>query len=105
MTAWERNGRALRDIARKAVDLDGKFGPFWDEYLANGCDGHYSPLGLCCQIGNLGSKWLCPENKTTRWSITVKDEQTGECGTWDLRDLRRELEREAMGEPVQGVLL
>lgn len=102
---WNRNGRTLREIAKAAVNLDGRFGRFWDEYLANGWGGHYSPDGLCTQIGVLGSRWLCPESKPSRWSITVKDEATGECGVWDLRELRREMEREASGAPVQGVLL
>jgi hypothetical protein len=40
---------------------------------------------------------LCPARRSGRWSITVVDETTGECGVWDLRELRRELAAEARG--------
>lgn len=40
---------------------------------------------------------MCPGRRVGRRSITVRDETTGECGVWDLRDLRRELAAEARG--------
>ena len=56
--------------------------------------GHTS--GLSSRIGMI-AHGTCPGRRSGRWSITVRDETTGECGVWDLRNLRRELAAVARG--------
>ena len=91
---WGRNGRTFREIAKAAVAGE----PYTD---AGDCRVADSGGGSACgrlrtQIGVLGDG-MCPGRRVGRRSITVRDETTGECGVWDLRDLRRELAAEARG--------
>lgn len=100
---WTRQGYTLREIAKAAV-MSSRLGPEWDGELADGWGGTASPSGLWTQIGKGGER-LCPGKGAGRWTITVLDQTTGECGVWDLRELRREMERERAGEPMQTVML
>lgn len=91
---WNRSGRTLREIAKAAVAGE----PYTDEgdrRVADGWGGS-AGRGLRTQIGVPGDG-LCPGRRSGRWSITVLDERTGECGVWDLRELRRELAAESRG--------
>jgi hypothetical protein len=102
---WDRRGRPLREIAKAAVDTP-NLSPAADTSLADSWSASASPSGLWTQIGG-GGEYLCPNTrpKAGRWTITVWDRNTGECGRWDLRTLRRELEREKAGREVQAALL
>jgi hypothetical protein len=101
---WERRGRTLREIAKAAVECGGRLDPYWDHDLADGWGSSLSTTGLLTQIGKSGELY-CPGQGAGRWTITVLDKATGECGVWDFRQLRREMEREQAGEPVQASLL
>jgi hypothetical protein len=97
---WNRNGRTLREIAKDSVAGE----PYTDEgdrRVADGWGGS-AGRGLRTQIGVSGNG-LCPGRRSGRWSITVLDERTGECGVWDLRELRRELAAEARGIVQQAL--
>ena len=90
---WARNGRTLREIAEANVGE-----PYTDEgdcRVADGWGGS-AGRGLRTQIGVPGNG-LCLGRRSGRWSITLLDNRTGECGLWDHRELRRELTAEVRG--------